>query len=364
MEPADILSQIKPCDMDNPYIFVSYSAMDHQQVWADVLAFQQLGYNVWLDERNLDKTKDSWTEDALSAISDLDCLLVLFYVSSSSLTSEACYRELSQTTETLTVRIHFGPVRFIAVDVENVGDIGVFTQEVYTNLMRRKDISKKEKTAKAIVLSQFCDNFFGSNNERVRVHPKDEPNRKINYYEEIVASFPDATKIYPPVKTLAELSPRKVQPPVPAPEPEPAPSPEPEPVAGTEPEPAPEGKTEPAAPEQSAPAEDTAPVSLADELSQALGRMLEPMQTDELTPAEAVSHEAPAPETAAPAGEDAPEKPAASLADQISSLLGTKKEDKPSESGDAPKEEEEHKPTLAELIQRKLEEQKKDDKKK
>ena len=208
MEPADILSQIKPCDMENPYIFISYSAQDHARVWADVLAFQQLGFNVWLDERNLDKTKDSWTEDALSAISDLDCLLVLFYVSSSSLTSEACYRELSQTTETLTVRIHFGPVRFIAVDVENVGDIGVFTQEVYTNLMGRKDISKKERPAKAIVLSQFCDNFFGSNNERVRVHPKDEPNRKIDYYEEIVASFPDAAKIYPPVKTPAELSPK------------------------------------------------------------------------------------------------------------------------------------------------------------
>ena len=334
MEPADILSQIKPCDMDNPYIFVSYSAQDHQRVWADVLAFQQLGYNVWLDERNLDKTKDSWTKDALSAISDLDCLLVLFYVSSSSLTSEACYRELSQTTEDRTKSIHFGPVRFIAVDVENVGDIGAFTQEVYTNLMLRKDISKKEKTAKAIVLSQFCKDFFGSNNERVRVHPKDEPNRKIDYYEEIVASFPDAAKIYPPVKTLAELSPRKVHPPVSEPESTPAPeSPKP-----------------------------TADDGLAQQLSQALGRMLEPLQTQELTPAEPVPDEPPA--EPAQAGEPQEDKSTPSLAEQIASLLETKKEDKPPESGDAPKEEGEHKPTLAELIQRKLEEQKKDDKKK
>lgn len=334
MEPADILSQIKPCDMDNPYIFVSYSAQDHQRVWADVLAFQQLGYNVWLDERNLDKTKDSWTEDALSAISDLDCLLVLFYVSSSSLTSEACYRELSQTTEDRTKSIHFGPVRFIAVDVENVGDIGVFTQEVYTNLMLRKDISKKEKTAKAIVLSQFCKDFFGSNNERVRVHPKDEPNRKIDYYEEIVASFPDAAKIYPPVKTLAELSPRKVHPPVSEPEPTPA-------------------------PESLAP---TADVGLAQQLSQSLGRMLEPLQTQELTPAEPVPAEPPA--EPAQAGEPQVGKSTSSLEQQIASLLGAKKEEKPPENGDAPKVAEEHKPTLAELIQRKLEEQKKDDKKK
>ena len=349
MEPADILSQIKPCDMDNPYIFVSYSAQDHARVWADVLAFQQLGYNVWLDERNLDKTKDSWTDDALSAISDLDCLLVLFYVSSASLTSEACYRELSQTTETLTVRIHFGPVRFIAVDVENVGDIGVFTQEVYTNLMGRKDISKKEKTSKAIVLSQFCDNFFGSNNERVRVHPKDEPNRKIGYYEEIVASFPDAAKIYPPVKTLAELSPKK-----PAPKPEPAAAPQPAPETPPKPESAPEA----------APASGG---TLAVQLSKTLGRRTEPMLAEELTPADPIPEKAPV-ETApseASKKEPSPAKgPSPSLVEQVSALLSSqgapKEGDKPPESDGGGQD----KPSLKELIQRKLEEQKKDDKKK
>lgn len=349
MEPADILSQIKPCDMDNPYIFVSYSAQDHARVWADVLAFQQLGYNVWLDERNLDKTKDSWTDDALSAISDLDCLLVLFYVSSASLTSEACYRELSQTTETLTVRIHFGPVRFIAVDVENVGDIGVFTQEVYTNLMRRKDISKKEKTAKAIVLSQFCDNFFGSNNERVRVHPKDEPNRKIGYYDEIVASFPDAAKIYPPAKTLAELSPKK---PAPAPKPEPAPQPAPDP---------------PKKPESAPEAASASGGALAEQLSQALGRRTEPMMAEELTPADPIPEQTSTGTAPAEAEkkESAPAKgPSPSLVEQVSALLssqGTPKEgDKPPESDGGGQD----KPSLKELIQRKLEEQKKDDKKK
>ena len=352
MEPAEVLAQIRPCDMDNPYIFVSYSARDHQRVWEDVLAFQQLGYNVWLDERNLDKTKDSWTEDALSAISDLDCLLVVFYVSSTSLTSEACFRELNQTTETMTVRIHFGPVRFIAVDVENVGDIGAFTQEVYTNLMRRKDISKKEKTAKAIILSQFCDNFFGSNNERVRVHPKDEPNRKIGYYEEIVASFPDAAKIYPPVKTLAELDPKKIH--IPAPAPTPEPTPEPIPAPAPEPQEIPDEK----------------PAPLSEQLSAQLGRKSEPLLDWTSSPT-GVDQETVAPDTPATEAGSQEQSGAAStpsLVEQISSLLSSKgsdkKEDKPPESGDTPQEEGERKPTLAELIQRKREEQKKDDKKK
>ena len=195
MTPAEIIAQVKPCDMEQPYIFISYSALDHERVWEDVLVFQQLGYNIWMDERNLDKTKDSWKEDALAAISDLDCKLLLFYVSRNSLTSENCYDELRQTTEQLTTRIHFGPVPFIAVDVEDVGDIGVFTQQVYEELMCRR-IPKKEKTERAIVLSKFTDNFFNSNNERVRVHPKHEPNRKLNYYEEIVASFPASTKAF------------------------------------------------------------------------------------------------------------------------------------------------------------------------
>ena len=380
MEPADILSQIKPCDMENPYIFISYSAQDHARVWADVLAFQQLGFNVWLDERNLDKTKDSWTEDALSAISDLDCLLVLFYVSSSSLTSEACYRELSQTTEALTKCIHFGPVRFIAVDVENVGDIGAFTQEVYTNLMRRKDISKKEKTAKAIVLSQFCENFFGSNNERVRVHPKDEPNRKIDYYEEIVASFPDAAKIYPPVKTLAELAPKKKATPAPEPEaaPEPAPkvtpgpetSPKPEPAAAPDTTSAPAPAPKAAATPEPTPADTQSPAgALAEQLSQAPGRWMEPMLTQELTPTDAMpetSAAATSPSEQPKAETSAAKASSPSLVDQVSALLSSQAAAK---DGDEPADAEtgddgQPKPSLKELIQRKLEEQKKDDKKK
>ena len=55
MELSEVLKSIQPCNMDESYIFISYSAKDSEQVWRDVLKFQQMGYNVWLDEKNLDK---------------------------------------------------------------------------------------------------------------------------------------------------------------------------------------------------------------------------------------------------------------------------------------------------------------------
>ena len=238
---------------------------------------------MWLDERNLDKTKASWTDDALEAISDLDCMLLLFYVSSSSLTSEPCYRELKQTVDTQTMRIHFGPVRYpIAVDAENVGDISRFTHQLHSDLMHRKDISKQEKTNRAIILSQFCDEFFALNNERVRIHPKSEPNRKSNYYADILSAFPDEARLYEPTITLEALY----------------------------------GHAEPAKPEEPAPPEETA-VQNADESA------AEDKSTAAAAPQEESSADAAKavlPETPAEPKETAPD-----LTDQIAALLKQKR---------------------------------------
>lgn len=188
---TEVLQEITPCNMQKPYIFVSYSSNDKELVWRDVLEFQRQGYNVWLDEKNLDKTKASWKEDALLAIEDMYCMLVVFYVSKSSLVSEACYRELSKTTEECSVALHFGPVKFIAIDVDEVGNIGDFTRNLHQSIFGNPDLAKDVKSKMMLTLHQFMKEFFDSNNEKVRVHPKNEPNRKMNYYEEIMASFPD-----------------------------------------------------------------------------------------------------------------------------------------------------------------------------
>lgn len=191
-----LIQKIKPCDTNSPYIFISYSSADRELVWEDVYEFQRRGYNIWLDEKNLDKTKESWKQDALMAIEDMECMLLVFYVSETSLRSDACYRELSKTIDERTKAMHFGPVKFIAIDVDAVGDITVFTQKVFQSI-RNSDVDKEERRKQALALDGFMRQFFNSNNEKVRVHPKNEPNRKMDYYEEILSSFPNETCIAP-----------------------------------------------------------------------------------------------------------------------------------------------------------------------
>ena len=196
MELTEVLREIRHCNTENPYIFISYSSEDKDLVWRDVLEFQRRGYNIWIDEKNLDKTQDSWRYNALPAIEDMDCELVVFYVSRHSLISEGCYLELGKTIEAQTQAIHFGTVKFIAVDVEEIGNIMEFSKTVYNDL-RSGDLPKEQKQQRAIILDKFKKDFFNSNNEKVRIHPKNEVNRKMDYYEEILASFPDSTRIFP-----------------------------------------------------------------------------------------------------------------------------------------------------------------------
>lgn len=195
MQLIDVLKEIRPCNTNKPYIFISYSGKDKNLVWRDVLEFQRRGYNIWIDEKNLDKTQDSWRYNALPAIEDMDCELLVFYVSKYSLISEGCYLELEKTIEERTQAIHFGPVKFIAVDVEEIGDIMDFSKSVYTEL-RSSNLTKEQKKKHAIILDKFKKKFFNSNNEKVRIHPKNEANRKMDYFEEILASFPSSTRIF------------------------------------------------------------------------------------------------------------------------------------------------------------------------
>ena len=227
MQLSDVLKAIQPCDIDRPYIFISYSAKDQERVWQDVLHFQQMGYNIWLDEKNLDKTQDSWRSDALTAIRDMNCSLLVFYVSRNSLVSQPCFSELSCTVEDYTRAVHFGPVKFVAVDVEPIDDIVQFSRDVY-NEIRGKDIPKSEKTTQAITLNNCIEQFFNSNNEKVRVKPHGMPNRKMDYYEEITAAFPDDTRVLPAVPVVEPITEPAI---VSAPERVPQLAPNPQPVA-------------------------------------------------------------------------------------------------------------------------------------
>ena len=186
--------QIKPCRQDGGYVFISYSSEDKEAVYQDVLEFQKQGYNIWLDEKNLDKTKDSWKKDALEAIQDSRCKLLAFYVSKNSLVSEACYDELHETTSERTKDMHeFKPLKFVAVEVERFDDILEYKVEIARGLYGKMD---KEECAKRInTLKTFVEDFFNGNNERVRIHAKSEDGYDERYYTSIMESFPEETRI-------------------------------------------------------------------------------------------------------------------------------------------------------------------------
>lgn len=190
-----VLDKLKRCDRDKPYIFISYSSVDREPVWRDVLRFQQMGYNVWLDEKDVDKTSSSWRSEALGAIRDINCELVLFYVSSNSLVSKPCFDELSCTEDENTRDIHFGAVKFVAVDLEPIGDIMQFGKALHQKVRSELSVAKEVRTERAATITRCLKQFFSS--EKIRVRPIDSPNRKRDYYEELCGIFPSEACISP-----------------------------------------------------------------------------------------------------------------------------------------------------------------------
>lgn len=188
-ELSAVLSQIKPCDTTKPYFFVSYSSQDCEIVWPDVLRLQQDGWNIWLDKKNLDKTKASWNEDALRAINSRHCKLLLFYVSGHSLRSEACFKEWEETSSQRTQRNHRGEVPTLVVESEPIDNIIHYCDKV--QMQMEDEIEDDARFEKEVdVLYDFREKLFQDSNDRVRIRARNTPGRKIDYYEDIQRNFP------------------------------------------------------------------------------------------------------------------------------------------------------------------------------
>ncbi|MCD8075684.1 MAG: toll/interleukin-1 receptor domain-containing protein [Lachnospiraceae bacterium] len=186
-----ILDRINSYDPDKPYIYICYSAADCHIVYEDVFYLQQMGYNVWLDEKSLDKQKPSWRDDAMAAIESFDCVYMLFYVSRHSMISQNCYHEILATlSERTQARHRRVPLPFLALDVENVGNIVDFVDHVVDPFIRSSSLSKAEKNQSFDTLQKLFECVFNNNNERVRIHPKHELNRKSDYYSDIIRWLP------------------------------------------------------------------------------------------------------------------------------------------------------------------------------
>ena len=186
MDIKELRAALRPCDKSRPYAFLSYSSKDAETVWRDAVYLQEHGYNIWIDEANVDKRKPSWKSDALSAISHYNCVLMLFYVSRSSLTSSPCLGEISNTVSRETASLHIadGKVPFVAVDAEPVGHIGRFMNAAYEQI-RSGDDAEAVKKSKLENMYSFRVNWFPPDNERVRIKHYSQYDTSADYYNEI-----------------------------------------------------------------------------------------------------------------------------------------------------------------------------------
>ena len=184
MDLSSLHKRILPCDVDSPYAFISYSSNDKEIVWKDVIELQDRGYNIWIDEANIDRTKPSWEADALKAIECSNCVLLVFYVSRSSLVSKACLNEIAWTCAESTIETHDGNVNFFVIECEYINDIGVYYNTLIQEV-RSSDLDHNKKDDTLRIISRFKNKWIPADNKKIRIHPQILENRLSNYYEDI-----------------------------------------------------------------------------------------------------------------------------------------------------------------------------------
>ena len=120
----------------------------------------------------------------------------MFYVSENSLTSDPCLKEVLETMSQRTWNTHYGTIGLLCVDVDVINDITVKAAQIAQQI-KTSTISKSEKQSRTQTLSQFMDKIFNNNNERSRALAENHPGRTVNYYSEIIQSFPEETRNAP-----------------------------------------------------------------------------------------------------------------------------------------------------------------------
>ncbi|MBR1758428.1 MAG: TIR domain-containing protein [Lachnospiraceae bacterium] len=91
----EYLDLIKPCDIEKPYMFVSYSKRDAGKVYPFILRLQQMGCNLWIDKELRRSVGSNWQKNVLAALQSACCRGVLFMISEHSMRSAAVFAELS-----------------------------------------------------------------------------------------------------------------------------------------------------------------------------------------------------------------------------------------------------------------------------
>lgn len=170
---------IYQCVQTEPFAFVSYSSEDAEYVHKVVAQLQYDGYNIWIDEPNLDKSKESWEQDALKAIKDIRCNVVLFFVSKNSLTSLACLSEVEYTSSPDAQITHLNQsVPLILVEVDPIDNLVTFRKNLHQTVLASPRFSKQKQEACITTLGKFGMLF--PDNNRVRIRSAAHPGRNFD----------------------------------------------------------------------------------------------------------------------------------------------------------------------------------------
>lgn len=86
----------KTCNFQKPFAFISYSHDDHDsQIAMNIFKkMYEKGYNLWIDVANMPADENSWKNSARKALSNPNCIYILFFRSENSMVKETILEEL------------------------------------------------------------------------------------------------------------------------------------------------------------------------------------------------------------------------------------------------------------------------------
>lgn len=110
------------CDMNQDYVFVSYSKQDKDIVYPLVERLRMLGCNIWIDEELKNQVGIDWQNGALGAIKDSHCKAILFMLSENSMKSAPVFAELvwSQKSRKVLRKHDESPLKIIPINTDKI----------------------------------------------------------------------------------------------------------------------------------------------------------------------------------------------------------------------------------------------------
>lgn len=179
--PTELFARIRPCDMDKPFAFVSYSHADGEHVWKDILTLQEKGYNIWVDLTVNPTEEKSWDEKTAEVIAAFNCRVVLFYTSKHSVVSAPCMKEILSCESEEAMSTHGRKaVPLTKIDVAPIEDIVQFERDANCYIDEAK-LSGEKKSKMANALSTIMKHCFSAGNGTVRVMSRNDPRLEVDY---------------------------------------------------------------------------------------------------------------------------------------------------------------------------------------